>query len=163
MKEFFTNLYVRARVSKVKAVIGIKNKIDCLTNEQKGIYKKCFSFMSCVSVLMMMLSIFSSGFMAYSVDADGVIEGYKNIFNTIYTIIMPFATILAVVLVGYNLCVIMSSKNQKKCDTAYTWIKAVVITWLCLLCISVFINLATQLFTDSRDGEGTANGPLFNH
>lgn len=82
----------------------------------------------------------------YTIDESGTLYIFQRIFNIIYSTLLPLASVTACTLVGYNYCMIMTSKNRRKIDESYTHIKVVAKTWLYIMCTSVFITLATQAF-----------------
>ena len=82
----------------------------------------------------------------YEVDASGALYLFQRMFNIIYTALLPFASVTAATLVGYNYCLIMTSKNPRKIDESYTHIKVVATTWLYIMLASVIITLAVQGF-----------------
>lgn len=157
MKEFFMNLYVKLCVMKTKTIVSVEHKIGNLSDEEKKIYKQCFGVMF-VACALLSVALFAPSFYAsYTIDVSGTLNEYKTMFNEIYPVAAASASIIAVTLVAYNLIVIMTSKNQKKCDTAYTWIKAVAITWLCFMLVSVVIKIAVEFF---NEGVAESSGKL---
>lgn len=92
----------------------------------------------------------------YKVDESGTLYIFQRIFNIIYSTLLPLASVMACTLVGYNYCMIMTSKNRRKIDESYTHIKVVAKTWLYIMCTSVFITLAMQAFNQ------LINSPLAN-
>lgn len=89
----------------------------------------------------------------YTVDTDGTLYIFQRMFNMIYSALLPLASVLACTLVGYNYCLIMTSKNQRKIDESYTHIKVVAKTWIYIMLTSVFITLAVQGFSTAVNSE----------
>ena len=89
----------------------------------------------------------------YEVDANGALYIFQRMFNMIYSSLLPLASVLACTLVGYNYCLIMTSKNQRKIDESYTHIKVVAKTWIYIMLTSVFITLAVQGFSTAVNSE----------
>lgn len=83
----------------------------------------------------------------YSIDVNGAGYIFRRMFNIIYTAILPFTSILAATLASYNICLVMTSKNQRKIEESYTHIKVIGKVWLCIMLSGVFITLAVQGFT----------------
>lgn len=92
----------------------------------------------------------------YTLDDSGTLYLFKRMFNMIYAVVLPTTSVVACTLVGFHICMIMTSKNPRKIDTSYTAIKSVATTWLYIMCISVFITLAVQGFN------AMINSPLAN-
>lgn len=84
----------------------------------------------------------------YEIDADGAEAIFKQVFNIIYTSILPFSSIIAATFTAYNFTIIMTSKNQRKIDGSYTHIKAIWKVWLYIMLTSVIITLAVQGFNE---------------
>ena len=82
----------------------------------------------------------------YTVDTDGALYLFKRIFNIIYNSVLPITSVLTTTLVGYHYLMIMTSKNKRRIEDSYAAIKSVAVTWLYIMCISVFITLAMQGF-----------------
>lgn len=149
-----------------KNVFLIKNKIDNkisnMTSEEKNIYKKVFSVAFIFCILMGGSYLFHAD--GYTIDSSKAETSFKTIFNDVYALVMGVATIIAVTLVAYNIVVIMSSKNQKKIDSAFTWIKAIVVAWLFIMLISIFITLIKQASGyDDVTSSSSKTGPLFKY
>lgn len=84
----------------------------------------------------------------YEIDVSGAEYIFKKVFNIIYTSLLPFASILAATLTAYNLTLMMTTKNQRKVDETYTYIKAIWKVWLYIMLTNVIITLAVQGFTE---------------
>lgn len=166
MKDFLSDIHIKMQIAKAKATVFIKQKVEGITPEHASIYRKCLTTALCLFVFTLFVSVMLPAFNAtYNVDVSGTETKYKDLFNGIYAVCLPVFTIIAVTLIGYNILVIMSSKNQKKIDTAYTWIKAIAISWLCLALAGVVINFARQVFREvqNADASGHVSGPLFEY
>ncbi len=92
----------------------------------------------------------------YKVDDSGALYIFKRIFNIIYTAVLPAASVMASTLIAYHICMIMTSKNQRKIDNSYTSVKSVATVWMYIMLTSVFITLAVQGF-DSIVNSNFAN------
>lgn len=160
MRKFLTKLYVKFYVVKTRTSVNIEHALKMTKDEKRETYKDCFKKIGTTMCVLLLLAVMSSQpfFANYSPDTAGAIDGFKDTFNDIYGVMMPAVSIIAAALAAYNIVVIMTSKNQKKCDTAFTWIKAIAITWLCFACISVVIKIALELF---NSGKSQSNGILF--
>lgn len=82
----------------------------------------------------------------YEIDVNGAAYIFRRMFNIIYTSILPFTSILAATLASYQLCLIMTSKSQRRIEESYTYIKVIGKTWLYIMLGSVFITLTIQGF-----------------
>jgi len=82
----------------------------------------------------------------YTVDDSGALYLFKRMFNIIYNAVLPSTSVIACTLVGYHYLMIMTSKNRRRIEDSYAAIKSVAVTWLYIMCISVFITLAVQGF-----------------
>lgn len=149
---------------RIKA-LSISDRLGFHTDEEKKIFGICMKAIPMIAAFAVAVCLMSNSFFAaYNVDASGAEAKFKALFNGLYTAMLPVATALAVVLVAYNILVIMSSKNPRKCDTAFTWIKGVAIAWLFIMMTGVIIKIIMDFFnTASNAGGGIGNGPLFTY
>jgi cytochrome bd-type quinol oxidase subunit 2 len=144
----------------------INEKRNNLSDAEKKIYGKVIKGSSIYMILFLLFSTFGSFLFRadYTVDADAAQEAFAELFNSLYGIIIGVATVLAVVIVAYNILIIMTSKNTRKVEESITWIKAVCIAWLCLMCLSVIITLIKGFASDlGKQGTGNSSGPLFSY
>ena len=134
------------------------NKIKKLPSWELSLYKNAVNFGLSFGAFLSMLTI---PFMAYTIDSEAVWMGFRNLFNSLYGVVVGIATIVAVTLIAYNIIVLMISKNDKKAEVAMAWIKAIIIAWLCLMCMSIIIKLikSVALINTGTD----RNGALFKY
>ena len=155
MKKIFDNLYKKIYCQKTKLI----NKMNNISDVDKRIYRKTFL---CSAIFCMILFGCNLFFADYSIDSSSAESSFRNIFNSVYAQVMGVATLIAVSLIAYNILIIMTSKNQKKIDLSYTWIKAIAISWVFLMLISIFITMIKQA-SGYKKVIKSGTGPLFKY
>lgn len=78
-----------------------------------------------------------------------IAQTFSNTFSEIYGAIITIATILAVVLTAICLIMRMVSKNPRTAEEATSWIKRIVITWFCLMLLSLFLQYGLEIVANS--------------
>lgn len=155
------------------------------TEDEKRIYKKCAAFAVIVIVLEIIAAIMcmnqfhatesteythewdyehggwktipkDNNSNEYTVETDETLSIFKSLFNIIYTALLPTTSVIAATLIAYHICMIITSKNQRKIDNSYTSVKSVATVWMYIMLTSVFITLAVQGF-DSIVNSNFAN------
>jgi putative copper export protein len=117
------------------------NKSDVEKTSSKGI-KAYYAVLAAALVLV--------GTMFTQVSAlSNIAETFRNTFSEIYSVLMSVVTIIAVVLVAICLLLRMVSKNPRTAEEATSWIKRIIITWLCLMLLSLFLQYGLSIVDNS--------------
>lgn len=80
---------------------------------------------------------------------SSISNAFTDAFKAIYSEIITVSTILACVFIAICLLMRMVSKNPRAVEEATSWIKRIVITWLCLMLLSLFVNYGLDIVKES--------------
>lgn len=151
--KLFEKIYNKIYLLKANICKSIEYKINTLSDTEKRIYKKCFIGTTAALGILSMGSIFNNNFIASSQAKTD----FKSFINEFYGWFLGIATVLAVVIIAANLCILMTSKNQRKVEECVAWIKSVAVAYICFLLVSIFIKMGEQLF-NSIDTKANGSG-----
>lgn len=87
-------------------------------------------------------AVFASGL-------NTIVEKFSEVFSEIYGAVIAVATIVATVLIAICLLLRMISKNPKTAEESTTWIKRIIITWFCLMLLSLFVKFGLDIISGS--------------
>lgn len=147
---------------KTKARIFISKIMTNIDEDTRKIYKKVAIFSICFLLICLCFSLVNnSQFLAYTVDADGALARYKSAFNTIWGWLWASAASIGCSLAAYNFLVIMTSKNVKKIEQSFAWIKAIFMAFIFLGISGAIVGAVFADFNTIQSN--SANSPLFNY
>jgi len=138
----------------------LKNKFEAMKSatveratSTKGSVKGFYAASTCGALAVIGAAaapaVFASG--------DGlntIVEKFSEVFSEIYGAVIAVATIVATVLIAICLLLRMISKNPKTAEESTTWIKRIIITWFCLMLLSLFVKFGLDIISGS--GANTA-------
>lgn len=145
----------------LQKVFILKNNFNGFLNKNNLKKIKIYYALTIVSALLFYVLNENLFFASYTVDISGIEDSFSSLFNGLYAVFLVASSIIAATLIGYNIFVIMFSKTKRKIDDAYTWIRAIIIAWMCFMCISVIINLISEM--SYNDAKGGVIHPLFDY
>ena len=79
-----------------------------------------------------------------------ITSSFQTVFEDIYGAIIGIATVVAVVLIAICLLLRMISKNPRTAEESTTWIKRIIVTWFCLMLLSLFVKFGLDIVTNSN-------------
>lgn len=123
---------------------SISNKLNNFLNKENLKKIKIYSIATIVTTFFLYLSNINLFFASYTIDLSGAEAAFKTLFNDVYGMFIGAVSIIAVTLIAYNIFLIMTSKNQRKIDESYTWIKAIIIAWVCFMSMSIIIAIIKE-------------------
>lgn len=80
---------------------------------------------------------------------SNIANAFKEMFKKVYAAMLAVVTAIATILCAICLIMRMTSKNPKTAEEATQWIKRIIITWLCFMLLSVFVNFAMEIVNQS--------------
>lgn len=80
---------------------------------------------------------------------DTIVSKFSSVFSEIYGAVIAVATIVATVLIAICLLLRMISKNPKTAEESTTWIKRIIVTWFCLMLLSLFVKFGLDIISGS--------------
>ena len=78
-----------------------------------------------------------------------IVDKFSSVFSEIYGAVIAVATIVATVLIAICLLLRMISKNPKTAEESTTWIKRIIVTWFCLMLLSLFVKFGLDIISGS--------------